>query len=70
MFNQDSLIYVAGHTGLLGSALVKVLSSDGYKNIITKSHQELELTDKLAVETFLKKMKSTLYSYVQVRLVE
>jgi GDP-L-fucose synthase len=54
MFKKDSKIYVAGHTGLLGSALVKVLNEDGYQNIITKSHQELELTDKLAVENFFK----------------
>lgn len=54
MFNKDSKIYVAGHTGLLGSALVKVLNEDGYKNIITSSHKELELTDKLAVENFFK----------------
>lgn len=54
MFNHDSKIYVAGHTGLLGSALIKVLNEDGYKNIITKSHKKLELTDKLAVENFFK----------------
>ena len=54
MFNHDSKIYVAGHTGLLGSALIKALNEDGYKNIITKSHKKLELTDKLAVENFFK----------------
>ncbi|MBL0721415.1 MAG: GDP-L-fucose synthase [Sulfurovum sp.] len=54
MFNKNSSIYIAGHTGLLGSALLKVLNEDGYKNIITKSHQELELTDKIAVENFFK----------------
>ncbi len=57
MFNKDSKIYVAGHTGLLGSALVKVLKKDGYKNIITKSHNELELTNKLKVEDFFKEHK-------------
>ena len=54
MFNKESNIYLAGHTGLLGSALLKVLQEDGYENIVTKSHKELELTDKLAVETFFK----------------
>lgn len=54
MFNLDSNIYVAGHTGLLGSALVKVLQENGYKNIITKTHAELELTDKIEVDFFFK----------------
>jgi GDP-L-fucose synthase len=57
MFNKDSNVYVAGHAGLLGSALLKVLKEEGHKNIITKSHQELELTDKLAVEQFFKANK-------------
>ncbi|WP_373002786.1 GDP-L-fucose synthase family protein [Sulfurimonas sp.] len=57
MFNQNSKIYVAGHTGLLGSALIKVLKKYEYKNIITKSHAELELTDKSKVEDFFKKNK-------------
>ncbi|WP_373034653.1 GDP-L-fucose synthase family protein [Sulfurimonas sp.] len=48
---------MAGHTGLLGSALVKVLNNDGYKNIITRSHNELELTDKSKVEHFFKENK-------------
>lgn len=55
MFNQNSKIYVAGDTGLLGSAIVKVLQQKGFKNIITQSHKELELTDKTAVENFFKK---------------
>ena len=54
MFNKDSKIYVAGHTGLLGSATVKVLKERGFSNIITKTHSELELTDKIAVENFFK----------------
>jgi GDP-L-fucose synthase len=57
MFNIDSNIYVAGHTGLLGSAIVKVLKSSGYKNIITKTHEELELTDKVAVDEFFSQNK-------------
>jgi GDP-L-fucose synthase len=54
MFNKDSKIYVAGHTGLLGSATLKVLKERGFNNIITKTHSELELTDKIAVENFFK----------------
>jgi GDP-L-fucose synthase len=52
MFDKNSFIYVAGHTGLLGSALVDTLQKEGYKNIITKTHAELELTDKVAVDQF------------------
>jgi GDP-L-fucose synthase len=52
MFDQNSRIYVAGHTGLLGSALMRVLEKEGYRNVITKTHTELDLTDKIAVEAF------------------
>lgn len=52
MFDQNSRIYVAGHTGLLGSALMRVLEKEGYRNVITKTHAELDLTDKIAVEAF------------------
>jgi len=57
MFNKNSSIYVAGHTGLLGSALLKVLKKYAYTNIITRSHHELELTDKQEVENFFKENK-------------
>ena len=49
---KDSKIYVAGHTGLLGSALIKKLNEYGYKHIITRFHAELDLTNKEAVFDF------------------
>ena len=49
---KDSKIYIAGHAGLLGSALVKKLSGAGYGNVITRSHAELDLTDKTVVLDF------------------
>lgn len=52
MFNRNSNIYVAGHTGLLGSATLKVLKQRGFNNIITKNHSELDLTDRVSVEAF------------------
>jgi len=52
MFDKESKIYIAGHTGLLGSALLRVLIREGYVNIIIKSHRELELTCHNAVEDF------------------
>lgn len=51
---KDSRIYVAGHAGLLGSALVKKLKSKGYNDIITKNHNELDLTKQDAVNDFFK----------------
>lgn len=42
--NKDSRIYVAGHNGMVGSAIVRKLKSEGYYNIITASHKELDLT--------------------------
>lgn len=49
---KNSRIYVAGHRGLVGSALVRSLQANGYTNILTRSHQELELTNQAAVEQF------------------
>lgn len=54
MFNKNSKIYVAGHKGLIGSALIKVLLEQGFNNVITRTREELELTDRLAVEDFFK----------------
>lgn len=52
--NKDSKIYVAGHRGLVGSAIVRELNKKGYINIIGKTHKELDLMDSVAVENFFK----------------
>jgi len=49
---KNSKIYVAGHTGLAGSALVKVLQTQGYNNLIFKTHKELDLLNQWAVADF------------------
>ena len=49
---KNAKIYVAGHRGLVGSAIVRNLESKGYTNIIGRTHKELELTDQLAVRNF------------------
>lgn len=54
MFNQEAKIYVAGHTGLLGSALLRKLQENNYTNILTSTSQDLDLTNKQAVEEFFK----------------
>ena len=50
--NLDAKIYVAGHRGLVGSAIVRNLEAKGYKNIIYRTHKELDLTNQEAVRTF------------------
>jgi len=45
-------IYVAGHRGLVGSALMRILQGKGYRNIVARTHAELDLTDQAAVESF------------------
>lgn len=48
----DSKIYVAGHRGMVGSAIVRELKRQGYTNIVTRTHDELDLTRQEAVERF------------------
>ena len=55
--NPNSNIYIAGHRGLVGSALVSELQNKGYTNLVTRTHAELELTDQAAVAAFFKKEK-------------
>lgn len=50
--NLDAKIYVAGHRGLVGSAIVRNLEDKGYTNIICRTHKELDLTNQEAVRTF------------------
>ncbi len=52
MLPKDSKIYVAGHRGLVGSAIWKNLQSRGYHNLVGRTHQELDLTDQYAVRAF------------------
>lgn len=49
---QNSKIYVAGHRGLVGSALMRQLNAQGYHNIVTRTHAELDLTNQQAVVEF------------------
>lgn len=52
MLDQDSKIYVAGHRGLVGSAIWRNLESRGYTNLVGRTHSELDLTDQCAVKHF------------------
>jgi GDP-L-fucose synthase len=50
--HKNSKIYVAGHKGLVGSAIVRKLLTEGFDNLLLRTHQELELTDQKAVKQF------------------
>jgi len=55
--NEGSKIYVAGHTGLVGSAILKNLQQKGYTSLIVRTHEELDLKDTIAVERFFEDEK-------------
>ena len=53
----NSRIYVAGHRGLVGSAIIRALEQNGFENLITRTHAELELLDAVAVQEFFAETK-------------
>lgn len=55
--NKKDKIYVAGHTGLVGSAFVRQLENQGYHNLVLRTHGELELTNQNLVEEFFEREK-------------
>lgn len=57
MMEKNGKIYVAGHRGMVGSAIVRALEKNGYHNIVTRTHKELDLTRQDAVEAFFEKEK-------------
>ena len=57
MLDRNSKIYVAGHRGLVGSAIWNNLLSRGYTNLVGRTHSELDLTDQYAVERFFDEEK-------------
>ena len=57
MLHKDSKIYIAGHHGLVGSAIWNNLQSRGYRNLVGRTHKELDLTDQAAVKKFFDEEK-------------
>ena len=57
MMDKNAKIYVAGHKGMVGSAIVRALNKEGYNNIITRTHAELNLIRQDDVEAFFEKEK-------------
>ena len=52
MMEKNAKIYVAGHRGMVGSAIVRELERQGYTNIVTRTHKELDLIRQADVEAF------------------
>lgn len=55
--NLQDKIYIAGHRGLVGSALIRRLEAGGYTNLLTRTHAELDLTNQAATEAFFEQEK-------------
>ncbi len=55
--NVRQKIYIAGHRGMVGSAVMRKLESEGYENLITKTHTELDLTNQVSVQQFFEQEK-------------
>lgn len=55
--NPDTKIFVAGHLGMVGSAIVRALRAKGYNNLVTRTHSELDLMDQSAVKDFFQSEK-------------
>ena len=54
MLDKNARIFIAGHRGMVGSALVRQLTSKGFTELITRTHGELDLVDQHAVDAFFK----------------
>lgn len=57
MMEKDAKIYVAGHRGLAGSAIMRTLAGQGYTNLVTRTRQALDLTRQADVEAFFREVK-------------
>ena len=57
MSNLQPKIYVAGHRGMVGSAIVRALEAEGQSNIVGRTHAELDLTSQAAVQAFIDQEK-------------
>ena len=63
MINYKSKIYIAGHNGLVGSAILRKLKKKGFKKLIYASKKKLDLTNQNKVLNFLRKKKTRFYFY-------
>ena len=61
---KDSRIYVAGHIGMVGSAIIRCLQQNGYENIIKRTHSELDLTNQSETEKFFEEKDLNMFSWL------
>jgi GDP-L-fucose synthase len=57
ILNKSARIYIAGHSGMVGSAIIRCLLAEGYDNLLVRTHDDLDLTDQSAVRNFFKHEK-------------
>ena len=57
--NREDKIYLAGHQGLVGSAIYRILENQGFNNVIVRTHKELDLTSQADVDIFFQKERPT-----------
>ena len=55
--NRDTVIYIAGHRGLAGSAITDKFQAEGFRNLIVRTHDELDLTRQADTEAFFRKIR-------------
>ena len=67
MMNKDTKIFIAGHEGMIGAALIKCLKTAGFNDLITKSFSQLELTDQSEVHKFFLQEKSKYVFIVPIK---
>lgn len=68
MMEKEAKIYVAGHRGMVGSAIVRALQKAGYKNIIMRTSKELDLRRQDAVEEFLRQKSRIMHFWQRQKL--
>lgn len=68
MMDKASKIYVAGHQGMVGSAIIRELQREGYENLLVRTHEELDLCRQEAVEHFLIQKDQSMCSLPPLRL--
>ena len=67
MMEKNAKIYVAGHRGMVGSAIVRELQRQGYDNLVLRTHKELDLTRQDQVEAFLPKKDRNMFFWLPQR---
>ncbi len=68
MINKNSKIFITGHRGMLGSKTLDLFKENGYDNIITATHIELDLTNQKAVEDFFEKEKPSFVIHIAAKV--